>query len=374
MSHFKKRWGGKAIRKSSCFVFSVSSSILLVVWLAVTICCLCVINKKRSRSQSRDMSNSDKTGVSTITVHRKRLNNDVYLSSLERTHTDMDLLDSGEPFAKKLVARTNIHMSERDLENPASSVAGGGTLIAETKKVIEEVSEVISRVDSDTQTANIKPVNIQNSMGRPFDLEFVFNSNHKTLQIPDSSAVLTLSDIDSREEATCLASTFRYIPELYSKLQLDDDKCIASPAVEYRMLGKSELKTLAKVTMPFIGDAKRLTVLKVTSDNGSGGPVETKEIKRFDDSCRGDDEEYYEIIRPGSLAIYVRSMSWLVCLNCSQMHDFQLEEIVYGKLNESPENPSQLRAFVGSYIVDEIHLIPDYRKVGYFSPFNPYSG
>ena len=374
MSHFKKRWGGKAIRKSSCFVFSVSSSILLVVWLAVTICCLCVINKKRSRSQSRDMSNSDKTGVSTITVHRKRLNNDVYLSSLERTHTDMDLLDSGEPFAKKLVARTNIHMSERDLENPASSVAGGGTLIAETKKVIEEVSEVISRVDSDTQTANIKPVNIQNSMGRPFDLEFVFNSNHKTLQIPDSSAVLTLSDIDTREEATCLASTFRYIPELYSKLQLDDNRCIASPAVEYRMLGKSELKTLAKVTMPFIGDAKRLTVLKVTSDNGSGGPVETKEIKRFDDSCRGDDEEYYEIIRPGLLAIYVRSMSWLVCLNCSQMHDFQLEEIVYGKLNESPENPSQLRAFVGSYIVDEIHLIPDYRKVGYFSPFNPYSG
>lgn len=221
-------------------------------------------------------------------------------------------------------------------------------------------------VDSQTQTDTTKKINVQNSMGRDFCVQHTFTKHIRTLQIPNSSVKLTLSEEDLQNETlSCYASTFRNLAENYLKLDeiMSSEENIVSPAVEFFFPAVRRLKQFACVDMDIGGKGKDFHVWKVKSDQGRKKSSEREEIplKKYVDINDEKVDAYYEMFG-GKIRIFLKTFSWLVCTVCDSSHyGFNLSASVYVK-NE-PHTPLSKQVRVTVYILDGVRQVEDYVKV-----------
>lgn len=282
---------------------------------------------------------------------------------IQNTHNDL---------SENRITRPGLHLSD-SLETKCEETSFNICL--------SNISEILNispsvYVDSQTQTAPKKKINVQNSMGREFCVQHTFTKHNRTLQIPNSSVKLTLSEEDLQNEAVlCHASTFRNLAENYIKLDelMSNEEKIVSPAAEFFFPAVKRLKQFACVDMDIGGKGKDFHVWRVKSDQGRKRSSEREEIplKKYVDINDDKVDAYYEIFG-GKIRIFLKSFSWLVCTVCDSSHyGFNLSARVYVK-NE-PHTPLSKQVRVTVYILDGVRQVEDYLKVmqhRFFSNFH----
>lgn len=264
----------------------------------------------------------------------------------------------------EMSARNNI-MTPDVLDDSRKNMKNTNTLANRRELAI---GSDINSSSSDTNTVSVqtdseKSYNIRNSMGEDFTIRHKFDSNHKTLQLQNSSVKLTLSDVDARSGAIeCFASVFTSLCSVYDKLErvLEENEAICSAAIEYVFPDNIHLEEYACVEMSIAKNGSDFRVWKIRSGQSpvtQRYEIPKKECVDIDDKSV---DSWYELCEHGKVRVYMKTFCWLVCTVCNEEHyGFGLTAKVYTK----PEIRSSNQLHVTMYILDDLQQLPDYAQV-----------
>ena len=235
-------------------------------------------------------------------------NANVFVMTCNHIPENSTRLQSGNP-----INTTVEHQDEMAVESPTIDKMDVQKLDNVIKPTAFDVrnANAYSSFDTSTQT-NTKWDNMLDAMGNPFDCDFVFDKNNRTLQIKDSCVVLTLSeaDLDGNTPIRCFASTFRHVSKVYDVLDtvMKENEQITSPTVQYEFPNVSYLRDFASVRMQIVGGfCQNFRVWRVeVSANGELERFEISHLSTFEDSVDSEDvTAYYKQVSTANICFVV---------------------------------------------------------------------
>ena len=213
--------------------------------------------------------------------------------------------------------------------------------------------------NAETQTIDMKQCNMTDIFGQRYQYQCYLDNFNRTLSWDKSDSKLTLpASAVEHHKVEVHASTFDDIPAVCEKFSLSADTRIASPVVEYRLTGLTQLCDYALVELPFIGEAEAIDIWKCPSDGGLLQTLESQKVPVL--KHENTDYELYCVLEEGKARIYTKSFSVFFCTVHGARDGFCLQTFLFGSFKKIV---STFEVRLCLYIADELHKFTDYKQV-----------